>query len=862
MIASTYQQRILEHARNVQKKKKLAKRVNLSVRSAAGSGKSTTARLVIGQIVEADPAAKIIAIQFNKHIQEEMEKKLISSGIPMSNIQVKTTHGIGLAILSANGYRAKGRINTAKYFFLSKEIVDHNEDEILNALNPDGKTLDPTKKKMLLTKAVSQLTEVVKMAMNTLTVTDSISSLSAMIEKHEILVFDPMILKFVDKVLKAGIQGVKNGNISFEDMICMPSIMKMRFITYDYVICDEQQDFNAAQLELVAGLKGESGVIFSFGDEMQCNPAGTKVMLPNGTEKNIEDIKVGDTVASFCRNEGRFARGVVEEIDSREVKQKLYEITWNDKKVQCTENHKFVVKWSSEFMADADNKYIVYLMRKGKKYRIGKTKLFTTRERSCEFGLRTRMNREKADAAWVLHFCHSETEALVKEQIASYKYGIPMMMFIPVISKYKNHFNEHAIELLFNSVGDLEQKACELMKDYNLWYDYPFISTQHQRFEKFGGQYFSFVLEACNMKPGIMSIPNYNVRNSRGNGVIVSAYDNKSWSPIEDIQLTEEFEGIVHSLKIDRKTYISNGIPTHNSIMAFSGAMTDSVPRFIEKFNARRLKLSICYRCPSRVLDLARILVPSIENRDNCPEGIVEHITQADIAEKAKAGDHILCRLTAPLVSMCLRFIRKRVPAKVKGREIGAKLVKTYEEIVTLADPKPNHIDEFIGVFKEYKQEQLARATIKKDPPGKIQMMTDQFDCIEVIAGYISQEAKEKKMNIHHSQVKAEIESLFSDDTNSSYIILCTVHKAKGLECDNVFIIEFDKMPFKFGGKELTPENMQQERNIMYVAITRAKNALYIQGNGIASYQDIVDHITRNAPPPVELDGIIDPVES
>ena len=52
--------------------------------------------------------------------------------------------------------------------------------------------------------------------------------------------------------------------------------------------------------------------------------------------------------------------------------------------------------------------------------------------------------------------------------------------------------------------------------------------------------------------------------------------------------------------------------------------------------------------------------------------------------------------------------------------------------------------------------------------------------------------------------------------------MLSTVHKAKGLEADNVYILATDRMPHPKGGSE--------ENNICYVAITRAKKTLLYVG--------------------------------
>ena len=53
--------------------------------------------------------------------------------------------------------------------------------------------------------------------------------------------------------------------------------------------------------------------------------------------------------------------------------------------------------------------------------------------------------------------------------------------------------------------------------------------------------------------------------------------------------------------------------------------------------------------------------------------------------------------------------------------------------------------------------------------------------------------------------------------------IFATIHKAKGLEAEHIYILR----PEQLGGfGELTPAQQQQEDNLHYVAITRAKETL------------------------------------
>ena len=67
-----------------------------------------------------------------------------------------------------------------------------------------------------------------------------------------------------------------------------------------------------------------------------------------------------------------------------------------------------------------------------------------------------------------------------------------------------------------------------------------------------------------------------------------------------------------------------------------------------------------------------------------------------------------------------------------------------------------------------------------------------------------------------------EIEGLFSDDRPS--VILATVHQAKGLEADRVFILYPDNLPMIWENQQ--PWELKQEMNLKYVALTRAKAEL------------------------------------
>ena len=91
--------------------------------------------------------------------------------------------------------------------------------------------------------------------------------------------------------------------------------------------------------------------------------------------------------------------------------------------------------------------------------------------------------------------------------------------------------------------------------------------------------------------------------------------------------------------------------------------------------------------------------------------------------------------------------------------------------------------------------------------------LVDKIQCIENIAyGLTDADAVINRIN-----------TIFDDDRKNG-ICLSTVHKSKGLESDNVFILCEDKFYLKNCMK--VQWMAEQEENLVYVAYTRAKHKL------------------------------------
>jgi superfamily I DNA/RNA helicase len=239
------------------------------------------------------------------------------------------------------------------------------------------------------------------------------------------------------------------------------------------------------------------------------------------------------------------------------------------------------------------------------------------------------------------------------------------------------------------------------------------------------------------------------------------------------------------------------------AIYGFRGADATAFDEMILRSSAKELPLSVCYRCSKAVVREAKLVVPEIEWHEDSPEGAVNTVKTEELLAWAEAGDFVLCRNTAPLIVSAFDFIRKNKPVSIKGKEIGQDLISTIESI---AAPDESS-DDFEAKLSAFAQEKIEKLGKREE---KIEQLQDKVDALRTIS--------ENSRTVR--EMIGAVNRLFPD--NLSGIIHSTIHKSKGLEADRVFIIRPDLMPHP----KATGWRLEQENNLKYVAITRARKEL------------------------------------
>ena len=110
----------------------------------------------------------------------------------------------------------------------------------------------------------------------------------------------------------------------------------------------------------------------------------------------------------------------------------------------------------------------------------------------------------------------------------------------------------------------------------------------------------------------------------------------------------------------------------------------------------------------------------------------------------------------------------------------------------------------------------------------------------------------------------ADIDKLDDDGGQADAVVLMTLHSAKGLEFPIVFLIGLEEGVFPHSRSLLEEAEMEEERRLMYVGVTRAEQQLYITN---AQMRTLYGRTNMNAPSrfikeiPVELLEGMDPVK-
>jgi len=798
----------------------------LKVNAYAGTGKSSTLQLLANANQQDS-----LYIAFNKSIATEAKSKF------PSHVECRTTHSLAFAEFGRQIMhklnRPKGRyVNVAgtpaeiaRYYALTDFIVLEDEESDITA-NMVGKLVRDT-------------------------VTRYEQSSDLVIEdKHvpfyKIMEYAKKRPSLDKKMLVAHIKQYAEllwndrKNVHTQVLATHDTYLKLYQLSnpklnFDIIYLDEGQDTGDAVLDIV--LKQDHAKIVIVGDNFQCVDSETPVKTPGG-EKPVKDIRIGDEVLSYVNGnvETRKVQNVVK--SDWEFGYKV--TTESGKKLTMSPNHKI---WCSDFALDgAEN--IVYLMyRKDKGFRVGITNNYKGQYR---FGSRTLS--ERASRFWVLGVESDKEKALYKEQYYSLKYGIPTCVF----EAESRGINQDRIDRVFNNFG---HNGYKLLSDLHLDFDIPHYLSKtcytkgreqvrinlsgnsskgstvsiewdesqislksllsnygdlHVTTAKKEGRYrirkyFKHYKDAYVLAHDLSKvIPNGVVWERMSctdfdNGMIlmtasglhVGCYvmvDNGKGTLVPDKIVSKEFvEGEFYDLEVDKSAnFIGGGILSHNSIYQWRGAVNA-----MQKVNCPTRYLTKSFRFGEEIAQVASAIIEAEK-----PVRGFEEITSSVGAINYERPHTRIYRTNAALLSEAVDFLQQgySVSCEVDTRDF-KKLIESALELKR-------------GNTKGVKHDSVV-------PYSTWQEMKE--------ASEDEPELKRVISIINQGRHKLFMDSLkYMKSKSGADITFTTAHKSKGREWKQVYLAEDFVDPDKKGN---LPE---QERNLLYVAATRAIETLFV----------------------------------
>jgi DNA helicase-2/ATP-dependent DNA helicase PcrA len=212
-------------------------------------------------------------------------------------------------------------------------------------------------------------------------------------------------------------------------------------------------------------------------------------------------------------------------------------------------------------------------------------------------------------------------------------------------------------------------------------------------------------------------------------------------------------------------------------------------------------------------------LLPGIGNRtaENLWEAWESGLAVVGIGDPGKEKTLAPAGISDPGYNFSERFLAMHVPGKSK--KMWTQLVHTLDEIAPGGQPNPP--SEMIrsvveAIYDDYAKMNFTNYELRREELDQLAVFARQFKDVHE---FLSQLAL-------ISNVDAEATLVQTNDKEA--VNLSSVHQGKGLEFHTVFVIWLTDGMFPSSRSLTTRDALEEERRLFYVAITRARDELYL----------------------------------
>jgi DNA helicase-2/ATP-dependent DNA helicase PcrA len=369
-------------------------------------------------------------------------------------------------------------------------------------------------------------------------------------------------------------------------------------------------------------------------------------------------------------------------------------------------------------------------------------------------------------------------------------------------------------------------------------------------------------------------------------GMVVGLYKNGKIVEEEVVEVkTERYTGFVYDLEIEKvHNYIANGIVVHNSIYSWRGADYRNINYLINDYpDIKVINLEQNYRSTGNILEAANLVISkntshpilklwtekekggriklyAARNGFDEADFVVEE-TQSLVKYSAGKLSYkdiaVLYRTNAQSRVLEEAFLHAGVPYMLVGgvKFYDRKEIKDVTSFIKyLVNPKDTVSKKRIEKIGIRRFEKLEAFRLENPDLSGLTTL-DILDAVIQKTDYLALFQKETEENLARLENLKELRSVATEfpdineflenvtlvettqDSNKHIaknlqsqdsVSLMTLHAAKGLEFPIVFIVGMEEGLFPHSRSLMDNNQMEEERRLAYVGITRAKDQLYL----------------------------------
>jgi DNA helicase II / ATP-dependent DNA helicase PcrA len=261
------------------------------------------------------------------------------------------------------------------------------------------------------------------------------------------------------------------------------------------------------------------------------------------------------------------------------------------------------------------------------------------------------------------------------------------------------------------------------------------------------------------------------------------------------------------------------------AIYGFAGADFSSFERIAQASNAKHLPLSVTYRCAKGITKLARAIVPQIKAAKGAVAGRVRLMGETQAFESFRRFDLILCRTNAPLFDAAFKLIARDQAVQVLSKDLTPSLAVILEAVGKLgpwsnfeANLERWRLEQQRGIEGAYSDAYRRALELERvddrvaclraaflagaERPENAVALLDRFRALSVEPNL------ESNLEIGDTSYTSENSSIARSSKakgllGARLIRLASIHTAKGLEADRVFILKPHLLPHHMASSAL-----------------------------------------------------------